>query len=212
MASTTRLRLATVWRNGGVLKRSQVVLVRVRALASCNGGTHPSSFARMLGANPPSSPTLHASCPYFFLITAFRWWYTSEPIFMASVKLSAPTGRIMNSCIASLLPACEPPLMMLKAGTGRYISSVELPARSAMCLYRGVFFAAAPALHTAIETARMAFAPTFFLHHPHSFCVPSISSTIFLSITDCLVQSMPMSAGPMMVLMFSTAVFTPLPW
>ncbi len=38
----------------------------------------------------------------------------------------------MNSCMASLLPAWEPPLMTLKAGTGRMISGV--PAKSAMCL------------------------------------------------------------------------------
>lgn len=87
----------------------------------------------MFGAKPPSSPTLHASCPYFFLMTFLRLWYTSEPIFIASVKEAAPTGRIMNSCIASLFPACEPPLMMLNAGTGRYIESVGLPASSAMC-------------------------------------------------------------------------------
>ena len=37
---------------------------------------------------------------------------------MASVKEDAPTGRIMNSCIASALPAWLPPLMMLKLGTG----------------------------------------------------------------------------------------------
>ncbi|RZF44080.1 hypothetical protein LSTR_LSTR013135 [Laodelphax striatellus] len=33
----------------------------------------------------------------------------------------------MNSCMASLLPACDPPLMTLKAGTGRII--LLLPAR-----------------------------------------------------------------------------------
>lgn len=37
---------------------------------------------------------------------------------MASVKLLAPTGRIMNSCMARALPAWLPPLMMLKDGTG----------------------------------------------------------------------------------------------
>lgn len=37
---------------------------------------------------------------------------------MASVKVSAPVGRIMNSWKASLLPACSPPLMTLKEGTG----------------------------------------------------------------------------------------------
>merc|ERR1712212_1335024 len=37
---------------------------------------------------------------------------------MASVNELAPVGRIMDSCMASLLPAWEPPLMTLKAGTG----------------------------------------------------------------------------------------------
>ncbi len=36
----------------------------------------------------------------------------------ASLKESTPTGRIMNSCMARLLPAWLPPLMMLNAGTG----------------------------------------------------------------------------------------------
>ncbi len=43
---------------------------------------------------------------------------TSHPMDMASVKVSAPVGRIMNSWKASLLPACSPPLMTLKEGTG----------------------------------------------------------------------------------------------
>ena len=36
-----------------------------------------------------------------------------------------------RACIASLFPACDPPLMTLKAGTGRTI--LGLPARLAMC-------------------------------------------------------------------------------
>ena len=38
-----------------------------------------------------------ASWPYFFLMTLFRLWYTSAPMIIASLKLAAPTGRIMNS-------------------------------------------------------------------------------------------------------------------
>lgn len=34
-----------------------------------------------------------------------------------------------------------------------------MPARSAMCRYRGTSFSAAPALHTASETPRIALAP-----------------------------------------------------
>ncbi len=36
------------------------------------------------------------------------------------IKQTHPVGRIMNSCMASALPAWLPPLMMLKEGTGRY--------------------------------------------------------------------------------------------
>jgi len=72
--------------------------------------------------------------------------------------VDAPVGRIMNSCMASLLPAWLPPLITLKAGTGRMTSL--LPARSAMWRYRGTPFLAAPALHTARDTPRMALAPS----------------------------------------------------
>ena len=48
-----------------------------------------------------------------------------------------------GTCMARAFPAWEPPLMMLKEGTGR--TSFLLPARSARCLYRGTFFSAAPA-------------------------------------------------------------------
>jgi hypothetical protein len=65
----------------------------------------------------------------------FKWWYVSEPILIASENEGAPVGRIyfnstgltgisnelrntINSCMANLLPAWEPPLITLKAGTG----------------------------------------------------------------------------------------------
>ncbi|DAZ94589.1 TPA: hypothetical protein N0F65_005352 [Lagenidium giganteum] len=34
----------------------------------------PSRLLWMFGAKPPSSPTLVASWPYFFLMTFLRWW------------------------------------------------------------------------------------------------------------------------------------------
>lgn len=46
-------------------------------------------------------------------------YVTSVPICMASVKLDAPVGKIMNSCMAREFPAWLPPLIMLKEGTGR---------------------------------------------------------------------------------------------
>ncbi|GJZ09781.1 hypothetical protein Tco_0544064 [Tanacetum coccineum] len=55
----------------------------------------------------------------------------ATPIFMASLKDEAPIGRFINSCIASLLPACEPLLITLKAGTGN--TKVLFPARYGYC-------------------------------------------------------------------------------
>ncbi|KAI9908291.1 hypothetical protein PsorP6_003578 [Peronosclerospora sorghi] len=80
---------------------------------------------------------------------------------MDSVKLVAPTGRIMNSCIASLLPACDPPLMMLNDGTGKH--GVGFPARSAMYCHKGFFLAAAPPRHRASDTPKIALAPMTLL-------------------------------------------------
>ena len=68
-----------------------------------------------------------ASWPYFFLITLFKVWYTSAPMIIASLKVDAPTGRIINSWHANLFPAWLPPLMTLKDGTGITNLSVGLP-------------------------------------------------------------------------------------
>ncbi len=53
----------------------------------------------------------------------------SDPMSMPSAKDEAPVGMTKYSWKGSLFPACEPPLITLKHGTG-IISSV-LPARSA---------------------------------------------------------------------------------
>merc|ERR1719281_2254743 len=52
----------------------------------------------------------------------------------------------------------------------------------------------------------MALAPRFDLLNPHSFLEPSSSSTIILSRPAWSVSSRPMSFGPMVSLMFLTAV------
>jgi len=70
------------------------------------------SFSLVGGANPPSSPTLVASMPYFFLMIFYRQWYTSAPPYKAVRKEENPVGRIMNSCMANKLPACD--LFLLK--------------------------------------------------------------------------------------------------
>eukprot|EP01139_Manchomonas_bermudensis_P001988 Amastigsp_a3406_21.p6 type:complete len:103 gc:universal Amastigsp_a3406_21:648-956(+) len=100
---------------------------------ACMRSWTASSEEPIEGANPPSSPTFTASCPYLDLITDLSSWYTSHPIWSAWRNDVAPVGIIMNSCMGSMLPACEPPLITLRVGTGRTNLSVRFPARAAMC-------------------------------------------------------------------------------
>ena len=110
----------------------------------------------------------------------------------------------MDTWKASLLPACEPPLMTLKHGTGSTIGPV-FPASAAMCLYNGMPFASAAALQAAIDTPRIAFAPSLDL-----LGVPS-SSHILLSSASCSNTDMPFKASFSVVFTDSTALVTPLP-
>merc|ERR1712137_297635 len=100
----------------------------------------------------------------------------------ASLKEDAPTGKIMNSWQARRLPAWLPPLITLKDGTGIMYLSVGRPAMLAMYSYRGNCMEAAPARQTAMDTARIALAPSLDLDQPQSFWVPSSVSTMRLSI------------------------------
>lgn len=76
----------------------------------------------------------------------------------------------MNSCIANKLPACFPPLITFKLGTGvMNLSPLFLPAKSDKYLYKGTFFSAAPALANAKETAKIALAPSLPFFQPYSF-------------------------------------------
>jgi len=50
---------------------------------------------------------------------------------MASLKVFAPVGKIINSYMANLFPACLPPLMTLNDGTGRMNLLVGIPEISA---------------------------------------------------------------------------------
>lgn len=81
----------------------------------------------------------------------------------------------MNSYIANLLPAWEPPLITLREGTGVINLSVFLPPNLAKYLYKGKLDSAAPALAKAKDTAKVALAPKLDLHHPYSFFLPSNS-------------------------------------
>ena len=106
----------------------------------------------------------------------------------------------MNSCMSRPLLACAPPFMMFIMGTGSTLALA--PPRY---LYKGSIEAAAAALATAMETPRIAFAPSFFL-----LSVPS-SSIIVLSMSTWSVASMPRSSLPIFSRTFLTAFCTPLP-
>ena len=144
--------------------------------------------------------------PYLALITFFRLWYTSVPIFIASSKFFAPVGTIMNSWKASELPACEPPLITFIAGAGSTYGFLE-PASSDRYAYSGRPFSAAPAFATTIETPSTALAPSLPL-----FGVPSSlrrkSSTSFCDVTG---SPDLISSGPITSFTFATALVTPLP-
>ena len=87
---------------------------------------------------------------------------------MHSLKLSAPSGLIMNSCISKELFACAPPFIIFIIGRGSVFTA--LPPIN---LNSGVFFSNAAFLIAAIDTANIAFAPNLF------FCsVPSNSINI----------------------------------
>ncbi|KAF8268445.1 hypothetical protein EI94DRAFT_1177472 [Lactarius quietus] len=98
----------------------------------------------------------------------------------------------MNSWKASLLPACEPPLITLNAGVGSTYGGLT-PASSARCWYRGTPFSAAAASATAIETPRMALAPSLPLLGVPSSLIKK-SSISFCCVT---LRPDPISAGAM---------------
>lgn len=80
-------------------------------------------------------------------------------------------GRIINSYIANLFPACFPPLITLKQGTGKMNFYYYSPAFLSLWIYsyKGIFNSAAPALATAKDTAKIALAPNFSLGKPYLF-------------------------------------------
>ena len=127
-----------------------------------------SSLARS-GAKPPSSPT-EVARPLLFNSAASAW-NTSAHQRSASLKLAAPTGIIMNSCTSTVLAACAPPFKIFIIGTGSLLP--EIPPRKR---YSGISSAIAAALAAAIDTARMAFAPSFDLSFVPSAAIIAASS------------------------------------
>ena len=136
----------------------------------------------------------------FFFNTVFNAWKISTPQRKPSLKEEAPVGTTMNSWKSILLSACTPPLRMFIKGTGKVTAFT--PPRY---LYKLRLLACAAAFATAMETASVAFAPSFAL-----LCVPSISINI-LSINACSVAGTPINLSAMMLLTLSTAFNTPFP-
>ena len=157
-----------------------------------------SSFVARFGANPPSSPTA-VFIPLAFR-TLFRLWNTSAPILSASLNVSAPTGMIMNSWKSTVLSAWEPPLRMFIIGVGRI-----LPFTPPRYWKSGRPTESAAALATAMETPRIAFAPSLPL-----LGVPS-RSIRYWSRPTWSNASHPMISSAMISLTFSTAFRVPLP-
>ncbi len=128
-----------------------------------------SSLVFKLGAKPPSSPT--AVLYPFADNTDFKLWKISAHILKPSLKEDAPTGITINSCISTVLSACFPPFKMFIIGTGSIFAFTP-----PIYWYSGSPSCSAAALATAIDTPKIAFAPSFDL-----FSVPS-SSIMRLSI------------------------------
>ena len=121
------------------------------------------------GAKPPSSPTEVASPRS--LSNAASTWNTSVHQRSPSQKLSAPTGIIMNSCTSMVFAACAPPFKMFIIGTGRRFP--DTPPRKR---YSGRPYALAAARAFAIETARIAFAPSLDLSLVPSASIIALST------------------------------------
>ena len=135
-----------------------------------------------------------------FFSSARRAWKVSTPIRSASAKEGALCGAILNSWKSMVLSACRPPLMTLRQGTGSVAASPP-PSRR----YRGSPAAAAAARATAMDTPRMALAPSRDL-----FGVPSRSISRW-SIPRWSAASQPARARAISPLTPATARRTPLP-
>jgi hypothetical protein len=106
----------------------------------------------------------------------------------------------MNSWMSTLLGAWAPPFRMFIMGTG----STWLPWRPRY-FQSGMWFSFAAARATAIDTARIEFAPSLRL-----LGVPSRSMSV-RSTSSCSRASNPRIASLMGPPTFSTALSTPLP-
>ena len=127
-------------------------------------------------------------------------WNTSLPQRRASLKDSAPIGRIINSWNAIGASECEPPFTIFIIGTGRTFEFT--PPRY---WYRGRPSSSAAAFATASDTPSIALAPSFAL-----LGVPS-NSIIKLSIETWSKTFIPVTSGAIISFTLSTAFNTPFP-
>ena len=121
------------------------------------------SLSLIIGANPPSSPTL-IEWPAFFNNT-FKLFITKKHILTASLNDFALSGLIINSCILRPLSACAPPLIIFIKGKGslKFFLTIKF-------LYKGIFLTFADNFFTAMDTANIVFAPNFvFCFVPSNF-------------------------------------------
>ena len=167
-------------------------------IASIIRSKAPSVPFILAGAYPPSFPTFVESP---LALRSFpKLWNISHPILIASLKLFAPTGWIINSCTSTAESAWDPPLRIFIIGRGN--SLVFTPPKY---LYKGIPNASAAALATAKDTPNIAFAPNLPL-----FGVPS-NSIIAVSIPTWSNASIPKIASLISVFTLFTAVRTPFP-
>ena len=122
------------------------------------------------------------------------------PMRSASANDGALCGAILNSWKSIVLSACRPPLMTLRQGTG---STVAPPPPR--CRYSGAPADAADARAAAIDTPRIALAPSRDL-----FGVPSSSISRWSS-PRWSAASCPASARAISPPTLATACRTPLP-
>ena len=106
----------------------------------------------------------------------------------------------MNSWMSSGLSACAPPFTTFMSGTGSVTAPVPPTYRKS-----GSAQASAAARQTAIETPRIALAPSAVF-----ISVPS-SSIMRRSISACWRASIPRTSGAIVSFTFLTALRTPLP-
>ena len=71
----------------------------------------------VVGAKPPSSPTLIADFPRLSDNIYPSYDISLSPSYRLA-EIFRPIGAIINSCIASPLPACLPPFTIFIKGTG----------------------------------------------------------------------------------------------